>query len=85
MAIRPGYMRPIIEHPLAIAIAGGVITLLCSALLVMLTGAWATKENAADHRNDLTLVRADIQRVLDAVCIDRQNAPVCRVYGGGTR
>lgn len=63
------------------AAIGGVITLIGSLALVLVTGAWAAKENAADHRNDMQSVRADVLRVLDLLCTDKPTARQCTAGG----
>jgi hypothetical protein len=59
-------------------VLGGIITLVCSLLLMVLTGAWGGKESAADHKADVQALRADIRRVLDVLCTDHPNAPQCK-------
>lgn len=62
----PAWLRAIL-----ITVGGAVI-------LLVLTGAWSSKENAADHRADIDAVRGDIQRVLDVVCMDKPTARPCK-------
>jgi hypothetical protein len=60
------------------AAIGGLVTLIGSLILAIATGAWAAKENAADHKADIAAVRAELRRILDVVCLDKPQAPQCR-------
>lgn len=64
------------------AVVGGAITLLGSIALMLATGAWASKENASDHRADIAAVRSEVRRVLDVVCLDHPAAPQCQNASG---
>ena len=57
---------------------GAFIALVGALILAATTGAWSGKESVADHRSDIQAVRADILRVLDAVCAQTPNIPQCR-------
>lgn len=56
----------------------GVITLLVALISFLASGAWAMKENADDHKSDVQALHAEVQRVLDVVCIDHPDARQCR-------
>lgn len=63
------------------AAVGGIITLVGSALLMILTGAWSSKEDVADHKSDIQAIHADFRRVLDLLCTDHPAAQQCRTRG----
>ena len=63
------------------AAVGGLITLIGSALLMILTGAWASKEDVAEHKSDVQAIHADVLRIRDLVCMDHPTATQCRSSG----
>jgi hypothetical protein len=66
------------RHSITDAMIGGAITLIASLVLMVATGVWAAKENASDHRSDVQVLAAQIQRVLDVVCVDKPAVGPCR-------
>lgn len=65
------------KERLADRLVGAFFALIGALILAMATGAWTGKENAVDHKADIQAVRADILRVLDAVCAQTPNIPQC--------
>lgn len=62
-------------------VVSAVATLLGSVLLLILTGAWSSKESVVDHQADMQTIRAWQQRVLDVVCLDHPQARQCTAPG----
>jgi hypothetical protein len=52
-----------------------LVTLIAGTLLVLFSGAWSLKEDAADHRNDITLINGKLDRILDAICDPAKEKP----------
>lgn len=60
-----------------------MLSVLATLFVLFGTGAWSLKENGADHRADIALLRAEIaavraleQRILDRLC-DQTKTNVC--------
>lgn len=58
----------------SLKILGAIALPLLTALVV---GAWASKESAADHNQDVARIESSVQRILDVVCADKPQARAC--------